>query len=173
MSSARRNTSRPWLTFVFSLVAACIAATFQLTTLLYENRLKAIEPVAPKETGAESPVQTDPGRDPLGIAEIRFESPAPRAHVSQLIDVKYSVSGKIPPGYRALLVTQDPLGQYWSWGSSPAGVHRRVQMGVAEDVGLEFNIFVLITNEVFPINQPRRSLPSALFRRSISVIRLA
>lgn len=101
---------------------------------------------------------------------IEFVRPRQGDRVPQFADVEYRVNGSIPHGYREVLLVQDPLGQYWSWGT-PIGRQRRVQIGVAEDRGRQFILIILITRQEIPKGTPYQNLPHGIYHSSITVIR--
>jgi hypothetical protein len=102
---------------------------------------------------------------------VTITSPSNGSKVPNFIDVAYSLNGDLPSGYKAILVVRDPIGQYWSWGSSSSGRHYRVQIGTSVDSGREFEIGVLITNQEFPLGKPRQKLPGGIAYESITVRR--
>lgn len=91
--------------------------------------------------------------------------------VSQFSDVEYRLKGELPEGYEPVLLIRDPLGQYWSWGITPSGSRKRVQFGVAEDSGREFEVGILITNVEIPLGQPTQILPKGIVYESVVVKR--
>lgn len=102
---------------------------------------------------------------------LAFNSPVDGAMVPQYVKVNYSLAGKIPNGTNIILVVRDPLGQYWSWGKLKSEESVQVQLGVHRDKGATFQILLMVTNQDFPVNQPRQVLPEHVFLHSISVIR--
>ena len=112
-------------------------------------------------------IDTNNGNENININFIR---PQNGAHVPQFSDVEYQIRGSIPSGYRDVLFVQDPLGQYWSWGT-PAGRMRTIQFGVEEDGGKQFRIIVLITDREIPFGRKYQDLPSNIQHSSITVIR--
>jgi hypothetical protein len=102
--------------------------------------------------------------------KVTFLEPPDGAIVDPFDTVRYTISGEVPSGYTPILVVRDPLGQFWSWGSSSSHTHG-VQFGVADDSGQQFDIGVLITDQEFPLNSPRRDLPRNIHYESISVRR--
>ena len=102
---------------------------------------------------------------------VTFRQPKNGAQVPQFVDVEYAIVGTVPTSYRAILVVRDPLGQYWSWGTSTSGRHVRVQIGVAEDCGRQFEIGVLVTDRGLPFGQSLRVLPEGIAYEIISVTR--
>ena len=126
-----------------------------------------------KETRVESQAVLAPpsAATSPGNVVVNITSPSDGSRVSNFIDVNYSLNGDLPSGYQAILVVRDPIGQYWSWGSSSSGRHYRVQIGTAADSGSEFEIGVLITNQEFPLGRPRQNLPGGIAYESITVRR--
>jgi hypothetical protein len=90
--------------------------------------------IAPQD-GTSTSRSSDEGESP-----IVFVRPSAGDLVSLFADVEYEVRRPIPKGYRALLLVRDPLGQYWSWGSAPSGTRRRVQFGVLDDTGKDYEV---------------------------------
>jgi hypothetical protein len=86
-------------------------------------------------------------------------------------DVKYVVQGELPEHFRAILAIRDPLGQWWSHGSSPTGEHLKVQFGREKDRGESFEVHVLVTDKVFPMNNPKPVLPDSIASDSAIVVR--
>jgi hypothetical protein len=91
--------------------------------------------------------------------------------VEYMSDVKYLVQGELPKHFRAILAIRDPLGQWWSYGSSATGEHFKVQFGREKDQGESFEVHVLVTDKVFPKNEPRPVLPDSIASDSAIVVR--
>jgi hypothetical protein len=106
-----------------------------------------------------------------GSAAIVFRSPTSNSTVPQFVDVEYEVSGKIPARCRPILFVGDPLGQYWSWGSTSTGHHRRVQLGSDVDAGMLFEIAVLVTRNTVEVGRPLTQLPPGTAYQAIEVRR--
>ncbi len=87
------------------------------------------------------------------------------------IIVRFSVQGDLPAGVKPLLVVRDPIGQWWSWGTSNSGLFQNVQLGVDRDSGESFEIRVLLTDENFERDKPQPNLPRAIASDSVIVIR--
>jgi hypothetical protein len=101
---------------------------------------------------------------------IEFIRPQQGDYVSQHTDVEYRINGSIPQGYREVLLVQNPLGQYWSWGATID--HRQaIQLSVVEDRGRRFNIVVLITNQDIPKGITYQNLSQGIYHKSITVTR--
>lgn len=174
-----------------ALTAAVAGATFAVSRLATESYVNALqlqvvqldrrvhELQAELGSRRQPPGETTGSSEPLPRPDdsreqrlsISFSQPRNGAQVSQFIDVEYAIADTVPTGYRAILLVRDPLGQYWSWGTSTSGLHVRVQIGVAEDSGRQFEIGVLVTDREVPFGQPRRSLPEGIAYESISVTR--
>ncbi len=119
----------------------------------------------------EIPPRVIPPPAPQGDIVVDFATPLHGDIVGQYVNVAYSLQGAIPAGYQAVLLIRDPLGQYWSWGSSAAMRHARVQVGMPEDTGRDFEIGVLVTNREVPLGMPMQVLPEHIGFRSIVVKR--
>ncbi len=132
-----------------------------------ENKTVALEPnitILPPETNSyEGAYENE--------HSVVFLTPKDGETVKGYIDVSYSVEGDIPSGYHVILVVQDPIGQYWSWGKVTAELPKRIQVGVEKDEGKGFNILLLVTNLTFPISQPRYDLPNHISVSRIHVVR--
>lgn len=102
---------------------------------------------------------------------VKIIGPNSGSLVEKLNTIKFSVQGNLPTGVKPLLAVRDPLGQWWSWGTSNSGEFNRIQIGVDRDSGESFEIRVLLTDEDFPRNQPRPDLPRAIASDSVIVIR--
>ena len=107
----------------------------------------------------------------IDSAALNIISPQNGSIVPNYIDVSYTIERAIPAGYSAFLVVQDPVGQYWSWGSSPTGKHRNVQIGTLKDSGKRFEIGVIITNVKLEVGDVYQTLPEHLTYQAITVIR--
>lgn len=116
----------------------------------------------------QPPLQ-NPSNNNLNLM-IEFVRPRQGDYVPQFADVEYRVDGSIPAGYREVLLVEDLLGQYWSWGTL-TGRQRRVQIGEAEDSGKQFTLIVLITNQEIRLGVPYQSLPEGIYQSSITVTR--
>ncbi len=116
-------------------------------------------------------IQTSKTTDVEALS-IEVISPKDGESVTQFTDIHYLVNGQIPEDYNVILAVCDPIGQWWSWGEiSGRNVYHRVQLGVDIDRGKPFEIRVIVTDEEFPINQPRRILPVAIASESVKVFR--
>lgn len=102
---------------------------------------------------------------------IAIDEPMENSSVKQFISVRYVIKGNVPKNHRPVLVIRDPLGQYWSWGTSSSGIFRRVQIGVTTDNGRKFEIGILVTDKIFPMGSPRMSLPKGIAYTSVFVVR--
>lgn len=182
----------PWkqvLAAAFALAVAVAGGTFALVTYAKEAEIAAyrlkiemldrraveLERRLADQIPHESPNSSldehttlTPSGDALSIEVI---SPKDGELVPQFADVRYRVHGVVPKDYKAILVVRDPLGQWWSWGASESGVYYNVQFGLNVDRGQPFEVNVIVTDEEFPRDQPRRSLPRAIESESVSVVR--
>src|SRR5688500_16877161 len=122
-----------YFAIAFGLVTATAGATFQLVAYAKESEIatykvasqmqeRRIEQLEKRVDACESlkdkSAVTKPQHevDPKAIS-IRIMSPSNGGTVKQFDDVKAVINGRLPNGYRAMLVVRDPLGQWWSWGS--------------------------------------------------------
>lgn len=127
---------------------------------------------APQSEVTPLPVITDK-ENPSGKIDyqIIIDMPKNNEEVKQFTDVKFHVNGHLPNGYKPILLIRDPLGQYWSWGASITGRRKRVQIGMPEDYGKEFEIVILITDKTIPLGKPTQLLPPGFYYESVIVIR--
>ena len=175
----------------FALVLAVAGATFAIVKLATDNyvsvlqlqtvqldsrvrqlqeRLDVVLSTHEGSAGVSAPVpeQAPSDRRPISIS---FKQPMDAAQVADFIDVEYSVVGDLPGGSHPVLFVKDPLGQYWSWGTSRTGRHIGVQIGVATDKGRQFEVLVLVTNQDVAFGQVSRALPESVVEASITVTR--
>ena len=96
---------------------------------------------------------------------------SPTTTVPQFADVKFALKGTLPPGFKPLLIVRDPLGIWWSWGTTGSSTYYSVQFGVESDRGSQFELRIVVTDEDFPLNQPRRTLPRAIASSAVVVTR--
>jgi hypothetical protein len=179
-------TAAQLLAGALALITATAGSTFAIVRLATESHSSALQLQAAqldtrvRELQAEiqrrqlvtvpaASNSTEPPPD-AGLS-VALRSPQAESEVPQFIDVRYDVRGPMPAGYNALLIVKDPLGQYWSFGSSQTGVQSQVQIGLASDEGRRFEVGVLITREKVPTNRPLTTLPSALIYESVHVKR--
>jgi hypothetical protein len=120
-----------------------------------------------KETGRKSGRPAFKDKD----IDIIFNLPKNGDTVPQFSDVEYELKGQLPKGYIPVLYIRDPLGQHWSWGVTYSGSRKRVQYGVLESSGEEFEVGILITNTETPFGQPMRILPKGIAYESVVVKR--
>jgi len=98
---------------------------------------------------------------------VRFIQPQDGNLVPQFIDVKFEVSGPISSGYKPWLVITDPIGQLWAWevlpnppGQTVSWIVRQAMIGVLhQDVGKEFYLTVVITDEEVEVGAPLSRMP--------------
>jgi hypothetical protein len=176
---------------IFTLAVAVAGATFgivqlatnsyvsalQLQVTLLDNRVRelqqegsSLEPAVsvPQTPSVSTVVEAANGGK---VVAVSFEQPATGAKVPQFVDVKYSIAGAVPSSYLPVLFVRDPLGQYWCWGTSSSGLHRRVQIGVATDKGQAFEIGVLVTKDKIGFGEVSQVLPEGIAYQSVEVTR--
>jgi hypothetical protein len=112
-----------------------------------------------------------PPSPPESRRTAEFIAPQMGERVPQFVDVHYKIRTPLPSDQRVVLLVRDPLGQYWSWGTAPTGLQRRVQIGVAEDTGKEFELVLLLTNTTIPLGTPFQMLPSGTVAQAITIQR--
>lgn len=194
MTRMDQKLSISWIQLItgaFALVATVAGATFAIVNLATSSHISALQlqvitldkrvqelqaELDTRHTASTQPSFLEHSQQPMPETEssqltIIFVQPREGISVPQFTDIEYSVRGSLPQRYGPVLVIRDPLGQYWSWGTSATGRHSRVQIGVASDSGLQFEIGVLITNREFPLGQPTMVLPEGLLYRAITVTR--
>jgi hypothetical protein len=176
----------------FALIVTVGGSTFAIVRLATDSQVKALQLQAAQldtrvrelqaelqrrqrsesstgRSGNDSTTSTSSAaKEELSIV---LKAPVAESEVPQFVDVWYSVLGKVPSGYVPMLFVKDPLGQYWSWGSSSSGFHPRVQLGVATDGGRRFEIGVLVTREKVLPNRSMITLPSGILYEAITVKR--
>lgn len=96
---------------------------------------------------------------------------SPLKAVPQFGDVTFALTGNLPVGFKPQLVVCDPFGKWWSWGTTDSSTFYSIQFGADLDRGKQFEIRIIVTDEYFPPNQPRRSLPTAIASDSVVVTR--
>jgi hypothetical protein len=158
------------------LACDSLVASLRLQVEVLDRRLTEVmnQPVA-------STKSTPPAVNPAAAAEVtarapadlsvQFLSPKDGDTVSQFTDVAFKVSGRLPPGHRAILLIRDPIGQYWSWGSVSSDKHPRVQIGTADDAGREFELGVLVVADELPVGRPTTARPAGYFYSHITIKR--
>lgn len=98
-------------------------------------------------------------------------SPVAGATVGTYSRVKFAIQGEVPEGYQVLLAIRDPLGQWWSWGSTGSQQYQRVQFGSAEDSGERFEVRIMIAEQPFARSGVLTDLPLAIASDSAIVFR--
>jgi hypothetical protein len=105
----------------------------------------------------------------IGTPSVRILSP--NNTVSQFADVKYELTGTLPLGFKSILVVRDPLGNWWSWGTTDSSTYYSVQFGVDIDRGKQFELRIIVSDDDFPLNQPRRTLPQSIASSAVVLTR--
>lgn len=175
------------LASIFALTAAVAGATFTITKYAREAEIAAyrlkIEMQDRRivelegrlnEKHAQTPHVATPridqaqGSEP-GVVSAHILSPLKT--VQQFADVRFTLAGELPDGFKPVLVVRDPLGNWWSWGTTDSSTYYSVQFGTDIDRGKQFEIRVIVSDEDFPPNQPRRSLPKSIASSAVVVTR--
>jgi len=167
-----------FLAGLFALTASVAGATFALVTYAKEAEVAAYRLRAEMQdrrlieiekrlnvdaASAPTPSSAAVAQAPDGTSsDISVQILSPTRTVPQFADVKFSLTGRLPAGYKPMLVVRDPIGQWWPWGTTESSTYNSIQFGVDVDRGKQFEIRIVITNEELPLNQPRRSLPKGL-----------
>ncbi len=128
---------------------------------------------APSELGVHvkrtPPAMGDAGA--CGVVRAGFNEPLAHDTVDQYADVSYFVTPEPAAPCKVMLVVRDPLGQFWSWGTTRGSDSRRIQIGSSSDAGASFQIGLLITKANVPYGQPLSQRPPGVLYRTISVVR--
>ena len=133
-----------------------------------EKRLELCLKASDRQTGKG---QTKIANHDVNATFVKILEPISGSLVEKFIPVRFSVQGKVPNGVKPLLVVRDPIGQWWSWGTSDSGEFPKVEIGVDRDPGESFEIRILLTDEDFTRNQPHTNLPRSIASDSVIVIR--
>ena len=165
--------------FLIGLIPLVIGATFCLTKLSYDNLISSYQlkiSMMDRQLNEYSNLQQNNyNKEQTSIdsvesnIDIEFINPKNNSRINQFTDIQYRIHGKIPNNYRPVLLIRDPLGQYWSWGT--AKEFKSVQIGQNTDVGRQFELVILITNNEISLGQPSQTLPKGIFHKSIRVLR--
>ncbi len=148
-------------------------ATYRLRIEMQDRRIVELEGRL-NEKQIQEPIMPPPGTDQdqkqkIGVVSVQILSPLKT--VPQFADVRFALKGELPGGFKPLLAVRDPLGNWWSWGTSDSSTYYSVQFGTDVDRGKQFEIRVIVSDEDFPPNQPRRSLPKSLASSAVMVTR--
>ena len=151
-------------------------ATANLRAELQDRRVAELERLvqssrAPAPTLAQSRPQPSAPQE-RGSIQLQIHSPSNQSAVGAFADVKVTLNeAATPRGHQVVLVVRDPIGQWWSWGTSASNTWSAIQIGVAADSGRSFEIRALLTDVRLPVGGPLRDLPHALAQASITVVK--
>ncbi len=185
---SKMNVSWPQLLAgIFALTAAVAGATFTISKYAKEAEIAAyrlrIEMQDRRilelerrlnEKQIQTPITPTPGigqphKPKTRVVSVHILSPLKT--VPQFADVRFALTGELPTGFKPLLAVRDPLGNWWSWGTTDSSTYYSVQFGTDVDRGKQFEIRVIVSDEDFPPNQPRRSLPKSVATSAVVVTR--
>lgn len=174
------------ITAGITILAVIVAGTWAIATRTIDSKKEAMDDQLKQLQGQVQELQNldpsfaeagSPTRDVQGTQlessdySLVFIALEDGDTVPQFIDVQYSQVGNIPSEMHTILVVQDPLGQFWSWGNVYPKLSKRIQVGIPEDSGATFHIGLLVTGQDFPINKPKRGLPNHAHFQSIEIRR--
>ena len=162
-------TSAAWL--VATAVTKSQIETLQsrITYLEGENHRLSTAMSQKQVTPASAPAK-QVGATPESL-NVEFKRPRNGDSLESPIEIEFSTIGNIPDGYLPVVVVKDPRGRYWSFGPAGNGRMSGVTLGVEGEQHDDFEIGVLITDQVVKGNVPFTILPRHLFYKKIKVSR--
>jgi hypothetical protein len=148
-------------------------SAYRLAIEMQDRRIQELQERLKEKEGRTSSISSpNVGKEhPPETGVLSVQILRPLTTVPQFADVRFALRGTLPPGFKPLLVVRDPLGSWWSWGTTGSSTYYSVQFGVDADRGRQFELRIIVTDEDFPLNQPRRTLPRAIASSTAVVTR--
>ena len=152
-----------WLAGAFvTLLPIAIGATWQVATGVTKSQIETLQnriayldaenkktdqskeqkqilPLSPTNAGPAAKRIVDK-QDALDIA---FKKPRDGDSVDERVDIEFRVVGRIPDGYRPVVLVMNPQENYWSLGPTNGRINNAT-IGLKDESGLDFDTDVKI-----------------------------